>query len=116
MHTIQKGYFEALTELHELYIESNNAITFVDNEAFKTNLNLNQLLFSSYGSLNNLSPSIKNLTLLKTLSLPDMTCSCATMGALKGGNYSSMTIEGNCKNIPGESIKSYLNNDISACP
>jgi len=115
MQRIQKDDFEDLTELQFLEINSNNTITFVDNEAFKTNLKLNQLQLS-YSSLNNLSPSIKNLTLLETLSLPDMTCSCATMGALKGGNYSSMYIYGDCKNIPGQSIKSYLNNDITACP
>jgi len=112
---VQNDDFNHLTDLNHLVIVS-DTITFLDNEAFNTNLKLQQLGFEGRGLLNNLPSSIKNLTLLTSLELPDMTCSCATMGALKGGNYSSMYVSGNCKNIPGKSIKTYLNKDITACP
>ena len=112
---IQKEDFEGLTELEFLDL-TRNQLSFVDDEAFNTNLKLRSLEFGLTDTFAHLSPSIKNLTHLFTLQLPDITCSCATMGALNGGNYSSMYIDGDCKNIPGRSIKTYLNSDIKACP
>jgi len=113
INSIQNEDFKVFTELVVLDIFSRN-ITFVGDEAFNTNLKLERLYIPFYTAVK-LSPSIENLTHLETLQLPDMTCSCATMGALQGGNYSSMYITGNCKNIPGQSIKTYLNNDIISC-
>jgi len=88
----------------------------VDDEAFNTNLKLEEINLARSFSLSNLTQSIIHLTHLNTLIIPDMMCSCATMGALQGGNYSSVDITGHCKNIPGKSIKAYLVNDITACP
>jgi len=115
IHIIQKEDFEGLTELKRLSISAHDNITFVDDEAFNANLKLSYLALSPYGSLARLSSSIKNLTLLQQLYLPNMTCSCATIGALKGGYYQSVDITGQCKNIPGKSIKAYVTNDISSC-
>ena len=105
-----------LTELWHIYISGDRSITVVDKEAFDTNLKLEHLRISNYDTFAQLTPSIKYLTHLKQLILPDMSCSCVAMGALKGGNYSSVDIWGNCKNTPGKSIKAYLQNDIIACP
>ena len=114
---IQKEDIESLNELEYLNL-SGNQISFVDDEAFNKNLNLNNIHFGYTDTFTHLSSSLKNLTHLSSLTLPDMTCSCPTMGAMKGGNYSysSMFIGGNCKNVSGKSIKTYLNNDINACP
>jgi len=113
-HIVKKEDFEGLTELKNIYFTDD--ISAVDEEAFNTNLKLEVISLSYSFSLTNLTQSIKHLTHLKTLQLPDMTCSCATMGVVKGGNYSAVNISGNCKNMPGKSIKAYLVNDITACP
>jgi len=112
---IQKEDFTGLTELEYLDL-TRNQISFVDDEAFNSNPKLKSIQFGNTDTFAHLSPSIKNLTQLNSLALPDMTCSCPTMGSLKGGNYSSMYIRGNCKNVPGKSIETYLKNDLNACP
>ena len=113
---IQREDFRGLTELWHLYISGDRSITVVDKEAFDTNLKLEHLRISNYDTFAQLTPSIKYLTHLKQLVLPDMSCSCVAMGALKGGNYSSVDIRRNCQNTPGTSIKAFLQNDIIACP
>jgi len=103
-----------LTYLRLLSIEMNNTITLIDDEAFNATPTL-EYLFLNMDPLAKLTPSIKNLY-LSQLGLPDMMCSCATMGAVKGYDFSPVDITGNCINIPGCTIQDYLNNDISACP
>ena len=114
---IQREDFKGLSELRHLSISGDTSITYVDNEAFNTNLKLEQLSILNYDTFSQLTPSIKHLTNLKQLVLPDMLCTCVSMGDLKGGNYSSVDIRGNCKySIPGQSIKAYLQYNIIACP
>ena len=111
---IEKEDFEGFAELQVLYLSDNHNINFVDDEAFNTNLKLERLYLQS-ATLDHPPYSIKNLTHLMDMVLPEMTCSCSTMGALKGGNYSSA--RGYCKNgYPYQSIREYLQNDLNSCP
>lgn len=114
IQSIQKDDFEGLTKLTTLRLFENQ-ISVVDDDAFNTNIELNFVWFRQTDALTHLPQSLKNRTHLNSLLLPDMTCSCATMGNLKGGNFASVSVSGDCNNIPGTSIASYLNNDVNAC-
>ena len=115
INQIQKADLEVLTELRKLYT-SIGTIRFIDDEVFDKNLKLEILSLGSYHPDAHVTASIKHLTRLRQLTLPDIPCSCTTMGVLKGGNYSTMSIRGRCFNIYDKDIQAYLNNDIMACP